>query len=44
MSGSAMLRNEAGRSSRPVIRERGQREVFCGLTGIVWMHRKIQDA
>jgi light-independent protochlorophyllide reductase subunit N len=28
----------------PVIRERGQREVFCGLTGIVWMHRKIQDA
>jgi len=30
--------------SRPVIRERGQREVFCGLTGIVWLHRKIQDA
>ncbi len=29
---------------REVIRERGQREVFCGLTGIVWMHRKIQDA
>lgn len=27
-----------------VIRERGQREVFCGLTGIVWLHRKIQDA
>jgi light-independent protochlorophyllide reductase subunit N len=24
--------------------ERGQREVFCGLTGIVWLHRKIQDA
>jgi len=24
--------------------ERGQREVFCGLTGIIWMHRKIQDA
>ena len=23
---------------------RGQREVFCGLTGIVWLHRKIQDA
>ncbi|MFM7532829.1 MAG: ferredoxin:protochlorophyllide reductase (ATP-dependent) subunit N, partial [Rubrivivax sp.] len=21
-----------------------QREVFCGLTGIVWLHRKIQDA
>jgi light-independent protochlorophyllide reductase subunit N len=24
--------------------DRGQREVFCGLTGIVWLHRKIQDA
>jgi light-independent protochlorophyllide reductase subunit N len=29
---------------RPVLRERGQREVFCGLTSIVWLHRKIQDA
>ncbi|MFY7903701.1 MAG: ferredoxin:protochlorophyllide reductase (ATP-dependent) subunit N, partial [Rubrivivax sp.] len=28
----------------PVVHERGQREVFCGLTGIVWLHRKIQDA
>jgi light-independent protochlorophyllide reductase subunit N len=27
-----------------VFKERGQREVFCGLTGIVWLHRKIQDA
>jgi len=27
-----------------VLRERGQREVFCGLTGIMWLHRKIQDA
>ncbi|MCC6429845.1 MAG: ferredoxin:protochlorophyllide reductase (ATP-dependent) subunit N [Gemmatimonadaceae bacterium] len=31
-------------STLPVIRERGQREVFCGLTGIVWLHRKMQDA
>jgi len=31
-------------SALPVIRERGQREVFCGLTGIVWLHRKMQDA
>jgi light-independent protochlorophyllide reductase subunit N len=34
-------------STRPaleLLRERGQREVFCGLTGIVWLHRKIQDA
>jgi light-independent protochlorophyllide reductase subunit N len=30
--------------ARPVLRERGQREVFCGLTSIVWLHRKIQDA
>ena len=28
----------------PAPAERGQREVFCGLTGIVWLHRKIQDA
>jgi light-independent protochlorophyllide reductase subunit N len=31
-------------ASVPVLKERGQREVFCGLTGIVWLHRKIQDA
>jgi light-independent protochlorophyllide reductase subunit N len=31
-------------AERPVLRERGQREVFCGLTSIVWLHRKIQDA
>jgi light-independent protochlorophyllide reductase subunit N len=28
----------------PWLRERGQREVFCGLTSIVWLHRKLQDA
>ncbi|MBL8953843.1 MAG: ferredoxin:protochlorophyllide reductase (ATP-dependent) subunit N [Myxococcaceae bacterium] len=27
-----------------VLHERGQHEVFCGLTGIMWLHRKIQDA
>jgi light-independent protochlorophyllide reductase subunit N len=32
------------KAERPVLRERGQREVFCGLTGIIWLHRKIQDA
>ncbi|MEM8876279.1 MAG: ferredoxin:protochlorophyllide reductase (ATP-dependent) subunit N [Pseudomonadota bacterium] len=31
-------------AERTVLRERGQREVFCGLTGIIWLHRKIQDA
>ncbi|MEO0879759.1 MAG: ferredoxin:protochlorophyllide reductase (ATP-dependent) subunit N, partial [Pseudomonadota bacterium] len=34
----------SGAAERPIIRERGQREVFCGLTGIVWLHRKMQDA
>ena len=33
-----------GCQSAPILRERGQREVFCGLTGIIWLHRKIQDA
>lgn len=34
----------AGCRDLPVLRERGQREVFCGLTGIVWLHRRMQDA
>ncbi len=34
----------AGCLDAPILRERGQREVFCGLTGIIWLHRKIQDA
>jgi len=33
-----------GCADAPVLRERGQREVFCGLTGIIWLHRKVQDA
>ncbi|MGI4940727.1 MAG: ferredoxin:protochlorophyllide reductase (ATP-dependent) subunit N, partial [Janthinobacterium lividum] len=46
---SAALAASAGCSDAPgladgVLRERGQREVFCGLTGIIWLHRKIQDA
>lgn len=36
--------NGTGCADAPVLRQRGQREVFCGLTGIVWLHRKIQDA
>ncbi len=31
-------------NSSPVLKERGQREVFCGLTSIIWLHRKMQDA
>jgi light-independent protochlorophyllide reductase subunit N len=38
------LHAESGCTTAPVLKERGQREVFCGLTGIVWLHRKIQDA
>ncbi|MEL6751476.1 MAG: ferredoxin:protochlorophyllide reductase (ATP-dependent) subunit N [Pseudomonadota bacterium] len=33
-----------GCADRPVLQQRGQNEVFCGLTGIMWLHRKIQDA
>jgi len=38
------LATTGGCSEKAVLRERGQREVFCGLTGIIWLHRKIQDA
>lgn len=34
----------SGCRNAPVLRERGQREVFCGLTSIIWLHRKMQDA
>jgi light-independent protochlorophyllide reductase subunit N len=44
MSTVIPIRASAGCSDQPVLRERGQREVFCGLTGIIWLHRKIQDA
>jgi len=33
-----------GCRNAPVLKQRGQREVFCGLTGIIWLHRKMQDA
>lgn len=33
-----------GCADAPVLRERGQHEVFCGLTGIIWLHRKMPDA
>lgn len=42
---NAADRAPATGDSLPVVtRERGQRQVFCGLAGIVWLHRKIQDA
>lgn len=36
--------SNGGCRTAPVLKERGQREVFCGLTGIIWLHRKMQDA
>ena len=40
----ALADRPAAEAQRPILRERGQREVFCGLTGIIWLHRKMQDA
>jgi light-independent protochlorophyllide reductase subunit N len=40
----AALRKGGGCAEPEVLRQRGQREVFCGLTSIVWLHRKIPDA
>ena len=44
MNEHSKIENMEGCSEIPVLKERGQREVFCGLTGIIWLHRKIQDA
>ena len=44
MNAPARLVPPAAEDCAPVLRERGQREVFCGLTGIIWLHRKMQDA
>ena len=42
MSGAYLARDvETPHQAR---QERGERAVFCGLTSIVWLHRKIQDA
>ena len=37
------LAKDCGTSAKP-LRQRGQHEVFCGLTSIIWLHRKMQDA
>ena len=44
MNDQSPLPPQSGCRDTPVLRERGQREVFCGLTGIIWLHRKMQDA
>jgi len=44
MNDLAPLSAGSGCRDVPVLKQRGQREVFCGLTGIIWLHRKMQDA
>ena len=44
MNAAIPIRRDPGCEDAVVLKERGQREVFCGLTGIIWLHRKIQDA
>ncbi len=45
MSGLAVrTASSPGCASQAKPYKTGQREVFCGLTGIIWLHRKIQDA
>ncbi|MBE7245093.1 MAG: ferredoxin:protochlorophyllide reductase (ATP-dependent) subunit N, partial [Actinomycetospora chiangmaiensis] len=41
---NAPLPHSPGCGGIDLHQEQGQRAVFCGLTGIVWLHRKIQDA
>ena len=43
-SSTPLASEDQGRKHLDIRTERGQREVFCGLTGIIWLHRKIQDA
>jgi light-independent protochlorophyllide reductase subunit N len=44
MNQQTEILKDSGCKDVKILKERGQREVFCGLTGIIWMHRKIQDA
>jgi light-independent protochlorophyllide reductase subunit N len=44
MNAISPFASSGGCETSPIAHERGQREVFCGLTSIVWLHRKIKDA
>ena len=44
MASSIATRSTAGAELPPPLKESGQREVFCGLTSIVWLHRRMPDA
>jgi len=44
-SGVSAATSPGGAGALPEVRkESGQREVFCGLTSIVWLHRRMPDA
>ena len=38
------ISSSGGCLNAPILKQKGQHEVFCGLTGIIWLHRKMQDA
>ncbi len=44
MNGAVLACEPAADGALKARQESGQRAVFCGLTSIVWLHRKIQDA
>lgn len=44
MSEVRPLAADPGCRAAPLPAQRGQREVFCGLAAIVWLHRKMPDA
>jgi light-independent protochlorophyllide reductase subunit N len=44
MVSSIAASGSAGSVLPPPLKESGQREVFCGLTSIVWLHRRMPDA
>ena len=44
MASSIATRSSAAPDLPPPLKESGQREVFCGLTSIVWLHRRMPDA
>ena len=44
VSADAPARSADPADGLQVARESGQREVFCGLTSIVWLHRRMPDA
>jgi light-independent protochlorophyllide reductase subunit N len=44
VSADAPSRSAEPTDGLELTRENGQREVFCGLTSIVWLHRRMPDA